>query len=178
MLGFITRRECALRFGNTNRLSPMTTLLSLLAAAGGGDGNVLVVLLFDDDTDAAVNEIDTDDDRRGLADDDVAAASDIVAVDVFSSFDAFSTSDFITAAADDSLMLLVSTTTGMLSGSAGRLFFELLGFSFSPWDGDDNADLPQAVGERIERRRIIILFFADSLQRVTSLCLICIVFRN
>lgn len=116
----------------------MTTLLSLLpdvddavdaaAAVAVDDGNVLVV------------DCDAVDGWSGQADD---ADADTVG---FSSFDDFSTSDFITAV--DSLMLLISPTTGMLAaGSVDRL-------SDSPWDEDDNADLPQAVGEIIERRII------------------------
>lgn len=129
----------------------MTTFLSELPAAVDGGNGLVMRLLFDDDDDVVVNEMDADADRSGQTD----ADGDI---DGFSSFDdAFSTSDFKTATTDDSLMLLVvSPTTGMLAGSTGRLFFELLGCSASPWDEDDNADLPQAVGEIIER--IVIAF--------------------
>lgn len=124
----------------------------LPAAVDGGNGLVMRVL-FDDD--AVVNEMDADGDDRSGQTDDVDADGNI---DGFSSFDdAFSTSDFITATTD-SLMLLVSPTTGTLAGSTGRLFFELLGCSVSPWDGDDNADLPQAVGEIIERINIAFSF--------------------
>lgn len=126
----------------------MTTLLSLQPDPDDGDDGLgrTLLLLFDD-----VNEID----GGGQADDD--DDDDIDAADVFSSFDdAFSISDFIIA--DGSLMLLISLTMGiLLAGSVGRPFFEVLGCSVS-WDGDDNADLPQAVGEIIER--VIILVFS------------------
>lgn len=165
LLGFITRRECALSFGKTKRLSPITTLLSLLVVAG-----VVVVLVDCDDTvdadddaavvdatDDVVNEIDVDD-RSELLDDGSVD-------DGFSSFDTFSTSDLITAGVDS--LMLISFTTGTLFVSVVRL---CLGFS-SPGVGVDNADLPQAVTKKIfsdslltlKRSKVLISFFSSKL---------------